>query len=406
MSLFYFAVMSLFGAATSLYKEQEEQDEISSTLDEKAVPFSLDACRYCADPCDDDHLEYPAKLEIDQSPGMFGSVKPYARQIVISTGKTDWPREITEEEDSLAQHVAQVNGQRTRERQTTTAATEAVKATVNREGGSTSAVAKLSLDHSGASTPTTPTDKPAPVNHEEHPKWPELWQSEDPAASRLSVLNGSHTASEDGMANVLVFPDYKMVRVEESRVGAETLWENALDPELRIAGKGTEDESKSYLLPYSCVILLCSHKRRDNRCHIVAPKLLQSFTSQLEYEGWQVDHNIDENYDDWGDSLESITGLTREEREMIVEKRLADPTRQENKRVLILRSSHVGGHKYAGNVILCFPTGAMIWYGRVTPHEVASIVKNTIADGKVLPKLMRGGMNLSRKCGKRSLLEW
>ncbi|KZT62952.1 hypothetical protein CALCODRAFT_425606 [Calocera cornea HHB12733] len=358
--------MSLFGAATSLYKEQEEQDKISSTLDEKAVPFSLDACRYCADPCDEDHLEYPAKLEVDQNPGMFGSVKPYARQIVISTGKTDWPREITDEEDSLAQHVAQVNKQKTRERQaeTSAAAAEAAKATVNGK------------------------------------------ESQDPDASRLSVLNGSHTASEDGMANVLVFPDYKMVRVEEGRVGAETLWENALDPELRIAGKGTEDESKSYLLPYTCVILLCSHKRRDNRCHIVAPKLLQSFTSQLEYEGWQVDHNIDENYDDWGDSLESITGLTPEEREMIVEKRLADPQRLDNKRVLILRSSHVGGHKYAGNVILCFPTGAMVWYGRVTPHEVASIVKNTIADGKVLPKLMRGGMNLSRKCGKRTLLEW
>jgi hypothetical protein len=72
------------------------------------------------------------------------------------------------------------------------------------------------------------------------------------------VLNGSHTASEDGMANVLVLPDSKMVRVEESRVGAETLWDNALDPELRVAGKGAEHESKSYLLPYSCVILLCT----------------------------------------------------------------------------------------------------------------------------------------------------
>jgi len=270
-------------------------------------------------------------------------------------------------------------------------------------------IAKLLLDDGGSGAPATtdmPASEPAPVNHDEHPKWPELWQSQDPSASRLSVLNGSHTASEDGMANVLVFPDFKMVRVEESRLGAETLWENALDPELRVAGKGSEDESKSYLLPYTCVILLCSHKRRDNRCHVVAPKLLQAFTSQLEYEGWQVDHNIDENYDDWGDSLESITGLKPDEREMIVEKRLADPERKENKRVLILRSSHVGGHKYAGNVILAFPTGAMVWYGRVTPHEVASVVKNTIADGKVLPKLMRGGMNLTRKCGKRSLLDW
>ncbi|EJU06196.1 hypothetical protein DACRYDRAFT_19467 [Dacryopinax primogenitus] len=398
--------MSLF-SATGLFKEEKEQDDISTDLDEKCVPFSLDACRFCAEPCDEDHLEYPAKLDVDQTPGMFGSVKPYARQIVISTGKTDWPREITEEEDSLAQHVAQVNAWRTLERQVNAASEAAHGAEKQLVNG----LAKLSLDDGTTAVPT-PTDahppilEPSPVNHDEHPKWDGVWQSQDPSASRLSILNGSHTASEDGMANVLIFPDYKMVRVEEGREGAETLWENALNPDLRLAGKGSEHESKSYLLPYSCVILLCSHKRRDNRCHIVAPKLLQAFTSQLEYEGWQVDHNIDENYDDWGDSLESITGLTQDEREMIVEKRLADPERRENKRVLILRSSHVGGHKYAGNVILAFPTRAMVWYGRVTPHEVASIVKNTITDGKVLPKLMRGGMNLSRKCGKRTLLEW
>jgi len=80
MSLFYFAVMSLF-SATGLYKEQQEQDDISNKLDEKSVPISLDACRYCADPCDDDHLEFPSKLEVDQNPGMFGTVKPYSRQV-------------------------------------------------------------------------------------------------------------------------------------------------------------------------------------------------------------------------------------------------------------------------------------------------------------------------------------
>ena len=33
-----------------------------------------------------------------------------------------------------------------------------------------------------------------------------------------------------------------------------------------------------------------------------------------------------------------------------------------------------------------------MWYGRVTPHEVDAIVKETIIGGKVLAPLLRGGM--------------
>lgn len=51
------------------------------------------------------------------------------------------------------------------------------------------------------------------------------------------------------------------------------------------------------------------------------------------------------------------------------------------------------------------PQGACVWYGRVTPHEVDAIVKETIMDGKVLPPLLRGGLNLSRP-GHASLHDW
>lgn len=42
------------------------------------------------------------------------------------------------------------------------------------------------------------------------------------------------------------------------------------------------------------------------------------------------------------------------------------------------------------------PSGSGVWYGRVTPHDVDSIVTNTIINGLVLPPLLRGGLNLSR----------
>lgn len=52
-----------------------------------------------------------------------------------------------------------------------------------------------------------------------------------------------------------------------------------------------------------------------------------------------------------------------------------------------------------------FPQGGSVWYGRVTPHEVDAIVRETILNGKVLPPLLRGGLSLARSQGE-SLTSW
>ena len=51
------------------------------------------------------------------------------------------------------------------------------------------------------------------------------------------------------------------------------------------------------------------------------------------------------------------------------------------------------------------PTGAAVWYGRVTPHEVDAIVRETVIGGKVLPALLRGGLNLCHP-GRGGLNDW
>jgi (2Fe-2S) ferredoxin len=51
------------------------------------------------------------------------------------------------------------------------------------------------------------------------------------------------------------------------------------------------------------------------------------------------------------------------------------------------------------------PQGSGIWYGRVSPHEVESIVTNTLEEGMILPALLRGGVNISRP-GCKSLNDW
>jgi (2Fe-2S) ferredoxin len=76
--------------------------------------------------------------------------------------------------------------------------------------------------------------------------------------------------------------------------------------------------------------------------------------------------------------------------------------------------SHVGGHKWAGNVIVYIPptwakdgklitlkeqkahpsplAGCGIWYGRVEPKHVEGIIKKTILGGTVIKELFRGGI--------------
>jgi len=224
--------------------------------------------------------------------------------------------------------------------------------------------------------------------------------------SRVSILNGSHKtlSDDDDHDTVLVFPDFKVVtEVPRSLDGAQELWKSSVHPNLGRAGATLPNSSiKTWILPYSCVILLCSHKKRDNRCSIAAPKLESAFILSLESRGWTADTQLEHPSHLMGPSLEEFSG-TPEEKDEHIEQQLKDVSAE--KKVLILRNSHMGGHKFAGNCIIYTPQGSSVWYGRVTPHEVESIVINTILQGLVLPPLLRGGLNISRP-GCKSLHEW
>ena len=115
-----------------------------------------------------------------------------------------------------------------------------------------------------------------------------------------------------------------------------------------------------------------SHKKRDNRCAIAAPKLehgtlkfvfithipciltyISGLTVALEREGWEVNTQL-EDPNMWGPPLEDLAARTPEERVKEVMKQLKaqDAQTAETKRALILRCSHIGGHKFAGNCIV------------------------------------------------------
>ncbi|BFZ62330.1 hypothetical protein YB2330_003423 [Saitoella coloradoensis] len=97
------------------------------------------------------------------------------------------------------------------------------------------------------------------------------------------------------------------------------------------------------------VILICGHTARDPRCALAGPVLLSQFLSLSPAsslpKGWQI-------------------ALT----------------------------THVGGHAYAGNVIVYSRKTPKrgVWYGRVTPCDVEEIVARTVRGGEVVERLLRG----------------
>jgi leucyl-tRNA synthetase len=120
------------------------------------------------------------------------------------------------------------------------------------------------------------------------------------------------------------------------------------------------DESKASELPpveniTKPTILICGHGGRDQRCGILGPLLQSSFQSELQRR-----------------SIDADVGLI----------------------------SHIGGHKYAGNVIIYLPPsmqanalkGSGIWYGRIGPENVEGVVDETVVRGRVIVELLRGGV--------------
>ncbi|KAH6914840.1 Sucrase/ferredoxin-like-domain-containing protein [Coprinopsis sp. MPI-PUGE-AT-0042] len=346
----------------------DDVDPLCGTLKSVDVPISSADCRSCSDPCDLGHHDaYPRRFDIDMDTDMLGSIKPYHRQIVISTGKSDWERDITDNATSLAAYMSDV---------------------VKNANSPKASLPQRSRSHGRGG--------PKAVNG--------LFNTSD--SVRTSILNGSHrtVCHEDDHETVLVFPDFKMVsEVRRAPQGAQDLWDGAVRPELDRKGALLEKHTlKSWVLPYACVILLCSHKKRDNRCGIAAPKLEHAFIKTLEAQGWDADTDVEHPSVLMGPPLEDLP-ITDVAREQNMATQLKEST--ESKRALIVKVSHVGGHKYAGNCIIYTPSGAGVWYGRVTPHDVDSIVENTIIKGLVLPPLLRGGLNLS-KPNCKSLNDW
>ncbi|KAJ5674821.1 uncharacterized protein N7477_004755 [Penicillium maclennaniae] len=128
-------------------------------------------------------------------------------------------------------------------------------------------------------------------------------------------------------------------------------------------------------IKHSPTVLICGHGGRDKRCGVMAPVLEAEFQRILQSRGFiSAGH------------AGTVDGPDHANIGLI---------------------SHIGGHKYAGNIIVYIPpemtvgdqaephplAGKGIWYGRVEPKHVHGIVEETILGGKVVKDHFRGGID-------------
>ena len=156
----------------------------------------------------------------------------------------------------------------------------------------------------------------------------------------VKVTAATGNSSNSGN-DVLVFPD--MIRYRE--VGADGTDSDVLriiEEHLlgRKISKAIENEKLT-----GRHLFVCIHNARDIRCGTRGPDIADELESELLRGG----------FDD----------------------------------VVVYRSSHVGGHKFAG-CLVSYPSGD--WYGRLTPGIISQFVEHCIARGCVFDTCWRGRM--------------
>lgn len=216
------------------------------------------------------------------------------------------------------------------------------------------------------------------------------------------ITNSSFMDPEDGQ-RVLVFPSFKSVLLPDvSDSVVEQFIQEFLLPETlhpmhdalstsqkkaltRVPGAFTPSGVSALQNP---LILICGHNSRDSRCGVMGPLLHSEFVRHLSELGVKVCKDTVYPEDERADGKQPAAQVG-----------------------LI---SHIGGHKWAGNVIVYLPSmwttggkamlsegqrekasplaGYGVWYGRVEPKHVEGIIKETIWGGRVIKELFRGGV--------------
>ncbi|KAK5172738.1 Altered inheritance of mitochondria protein 32 [Saxophila tyrrhenica] len=315
--------------------------------------------------------ETPSGLDIEREQNINGSMAAYAEQVLISTGKSDWTSKIEDEEDGVL--------------------VKRLKSFLGPKGKYSDPYHNVMLTNSSFAPTNLPTAQ------RETPREPPADNRSVPAAK--SGSNDPSDVHDAEPASAFLLPSFQYVpTIPTDPASVEALIKGYIQPsQLHQSHDRLSRADKNVLLRQSemqrrfvgsrkideILVLICGHGGRDVRCGTLGPILQREFEEKIERQ------NIP---------------LLREA--PVAEAETVDTDAEgysPSARVGLI--SHIGGHKWAGNVIIYIPpsfsgnalAGKGIWYGRVAPEHVEGIVAKTILDGKVIKELFRGGVGQDRE---------
>ena len=158
-----------------------------------------------------------------------------------------------------------------------------------------------------------------------------------PKLTATDERTASDEVSRGKAFDLLVFPEAVRYRDVDA-----TAWESILEDHLRhgMLSAATPREPLAGRWVFVCV-----HAASDERCGRCGPPVLEALRAACDEAG------------------------------------LADVT--------VRATSHVGGHKYAANVLV-YPEG--VWYGFVTPEDAPRIVRDHLVSDRIVEEIHRGSM--------------
>ncbi|KAJ4406513.1 hypothetical protein N0V82_010095 [Gnomoniopsis sp. IMI 355080] len=288
----------------------------------------------------------PEGLPIDHKAKLDGLITSYAEQVLICTGKDDWPSRIEDDNsgDNLAADLKELFG---------------------RGGVYSDPFHNISVLNSSF---------PSSV-----PKRAEIQNTSAyllPSFKYIPFLPRVSFDSVEALAKGYLLPEQLhamhdgLSPIHRDRLTRKPMYQGLLH--------GVRDVD-------DILVLICGHGGRDMRCGVMGSVLRDEFEAQFSREGLDV--------------LQRPVRIDSDESLAIVAGTVQKPALTARLGLI----SHIGGHKFAGNVIIYLPrlmekadgerhplAGHGIWYGRVEPKHVQGIVQETIQRGNSSPSQTTG----------------
>lgn len=158
----------------------------------------------------------------------------------------------------------------------------------------------------------------------------------------MSSLPPKTPSNNDNDVEFLIFPDSKIVKFDKTNENTYSKLFEMINSS-HLVTETTDIKTFDVSKP---TVLICGHMQRDKRCGITGTLIYNEFNKVLEKENLQDEIDV---------------GFV----------------------------SHVGGHVYAGNLIILKPGKELIWYGMVKPENVQGILEKSILDDVVIDELSR-----------------